>query len=184
MRTILVNPNFPVGSSLVDPVLQSPVGRNLFFYRAIQKRPRQRFTLAFVANDQYEMESIRELAIFNGGYTPMWFDGHTLAETVAPMLVWIGDGVTTEFILPFKNVFPPTCVFTEDGIVKSDWTMPDDGESGITAFTTAPVSGSEVRWQGSRKIKVRLIVADDAVYGSEERADAIFQESIQLEEIS
>lgn len=183
MRTILLRPTIPTPVSLLDPVLEAPLGRGAFAFRPVQKRPLQRFRLRFAGNDQQAMENLRELTFFNGGYTPLWFDGNAWSETREPMLVWIGDGTTKEFILPFSNVFPPTSVFTENGIPKIDWTMPDNGVSGITVFSTAPGNGSEILWKGIRKIKVRVLANRDKVYGSQERAPYLFEETIDLEEL-
>lgn len=183
MRTIFVKPTIPTPAELLDPVLRSPMGRNVFSYRALEKRPRQRFTLRFAANDQETQESLRELTYFNGGYQPVWFDGNAWAETTTPILVWVGDGATKEFILPFTNVFPASSVFYENRVIKSDWTMPDNGVSGITTFTTPPLDGAEITWKGVRKLKVIVVMGRDRVYRSAERAPRVFEESIELEEV-
>lgn len=183
MRTILLRPTIPTTAELKDPVLTTDLGRGTFAYRPLQKRPLQRFSLRCALNDRATQEGLRELATFAGGYTPIWFDGNAWAEIAEPILVFIGNGLDNEIILPFGNVFPATCVFTEDGIVRTDWTTPDDGASGIFTFSSPIADSSELRWSGTRKIKVRIIGSRDSTYQSIERAPFQFEETIELEEI-
>lgn len=182
MRTLLVRPTIPTPTEILDPVLEAPLGREEYSRRPLTKRARREFDLTFAVNDQYGAERVQEIATYSGGYTPLWFDGNAWSEIQNPYLVFVGDGVTTQIIVPFKNLFPSSCVFYEDGIVKTDWTMPDDGVSGIVVFTTPPASESEITFIGKRKIKVVLVAEEHSVQ-SAEIAPFEFRERFRLREL-
>lgn len=182
MRTLLLPPSWPIESNYVAPTRRTEVGSGAYMTQRRYFKLYRWFRLGFRANDQYEQERLEELMAFCRLDTPFWFDGAGRGEITTPERFWDGDGVTKEFMLPFNNCFPPSWVFYENGVEKTDWTMV--GEVGAITFTTAPEDESEITGSGIRQFKVKAMGEQDRLFDTDsEFAPQLYQQGVTLMEV-
>lgn len=167
-------------------VLSPTMRGGLGVWRAIRTRrryfkPLHLFKLSFKNDDQYNAERLYEFALYHRGDTAFYFDGGGALEISNPIFLFLGDGATTQFSLPFDNLFGPTWSFFENGIPKTDWTLTE--ASGALTFTTAPANNSEISGKGKRKAKVKFWFGGDAVYSRSEFFLNLYSEGIELHEV-
>jgi hypothetical protein len=157
MRTLFLDIKHPIESRLLDPSTSDDLGGAAKTIHKKLQKPIREFSLEpwdQLLRDQ--MEVIRN-EVHAGRITGVfWLDGDQYGDITEPIFIADGNGVQTEFPMPFDNIFAPSWIIYEDGVAITNWTMKE--ESGILVCGTAP-SG---RLTGIGKRKFRVIFRDSS----------------------
>jgi len=160
MRTLFLDVKRPVESRLLDPSTAEDLGGAAKSINKKLYKPVREFSLE--PWDQLlrtQMEIIRN-EIHAGRITGVfWLDGDQYGDITEPIFIAEGNGVQTEFPLPFDNVFAPSWVIYVNGVVYTNWTMQE--ESGVLVCGTAPTG--RITGKGKRKFRVIMQNSSESI---------------------
>jgi|SRR5689334_1473379 len=141
---------------------------------------------------QEKLESILGLLEYVQGDEAIWFDGAGFGEVADPILIWIGDGGTTDIRLPHRYVYVSTLVIYLNGTVFTDW-IPLGGDGVVTCDSirtgTAAASDYWITAKYRRKIKCLVKVEDKITRARQFRdpsfvANNIHRLTVSLDEVA
>jgi len=173
------------------PVLKDAKGAGAMAYRRKWPRGLSSWELA-IPGRQDLLDPILGLLEFAQGDTPVWFDGAGFGEIVSPILLMIGDGTTTDILLPHRywNVVE-TVIYINDAPTNV-W-APLASADGIwmdsIRLTGAPSLNTIVTGKSRRKIKCVLRVEDKVerqrqFRNSSTSTDSIYALRLFLDEVA
>ena len=163
MRTLAIDPSYPVTRRMVAPVRRSEQGGPNITLRRKTDLPFYEFSISLPLEDELTFESLDALLAEVQGDTPFWFDGSRFAEVRNPRQIGIGDASRTDFYLPFRNVFANSCILKINGVINSAWTMVES--TGLVNFTSAPAANAQIALTAARmRYKVVAWYGDTYLY--------------------
>jgi len=181
MNALIIDPDYPVQIRPIDPTRRDPVGGGALSIIDQWAKPKNEFTLVFPTNDIAAAEALYAFYLRHRGSNPFWFDGAGRCEITVPQVFWIGDGVTTEFMLPFDNLLISTWVFYQNGAPHTGWTM--DEASGLVTWSSPPVIYVQISGKGKWLSKCVFWGDGESLYSSAEFASRIFGDGITIREV-
>lgn len=187
--TILAAPEHVLPQTISMPTLKDPVGNGTMMFRRLQKRPLSSWEL-IVPGRQELLAPLLGLLEHLQGDTPFWFDGAGFGEAVAPVLVSIGVGNTTDYNLPHRFVFVSSLVIYINGSRYQAWyPLGGDGVFCDTIrFSSYINSNYPITAKYRRKIKCVLRTEDKTEmsrsFRSQITAENIHRLKLTIEEVA
>jgi len=183
MYTLLLDSSYPVKRRPYAPVRRNNVGSAGMALGRKVEAPYYDFTVMLSYIEQEVAEALAGFAAYHMGDVSFWFDGGGRGDITTPALVGFGDGVTTQFHLPNRNVFGPSLVMDVNYVVNTSWTI--DEPVGLVTFTSAPAANAVVRAARYRcKHECVFWYEGDFIYTEEEFHKMVFKHGeIGLREI-
>jgi len=115
-------------------------------FRRRLTRPLGKWELIFPGTKEV-LDSLSGMLATAQGDTRIKFDGAAMLEVTDPIIIAVGDGQTTDFMLPHRNVYVSSTVIYLNGIATNAW-QPLGGD-GVTMFqirmTSAPGQFSQIK---------------------------------------
>jgi len=143
------------------PVLKDAKGGGAMAARRKWPRGLSSWELA-VPGTQELLDPILGLLEYAQGDTPIYFDGAGFGEMTSPILLFIGDGVTTDITLPHRFwSISATVIYTSGGVdtgwlpLANDMTWMDSIRMAVPPAVNAIITG-----KSRRKVKCLLRVED------------------------
>lgn len=172
MRATFLDVSYPLESNLLDPPIRSAMGDSALSTGRKLEKPRRQFVITIAGEYLLsgQMELLRN-AIHSARITGvMWYDGGSWNEITEP--IWIADGnsVQTEFLMPFDNVYAPSWILYENGVINTGWTMKE--QSGVVVFNTAPTG--RITGKGKRKFRVVMEDQSDVILKETQHHQQVF----------
>jgi hypothetical protein len=161
MRGIFIDIQRPLDSKLIDPLEVNSLGEAAVSLVNKLSKPRREFSIrSWDTLLQSQIEQIRN-EIHAGRSTGVFFtDGDIWADITEPMFVANGNGIQKQIPLPVDNIFPSSCSFYDNGVLKTDWTIIRDPATVV--FTAAPTG--RITFTGKRKFRVVLTANDGSIF--------------------
>jgi hypothetical protein len=183
MRTLLLNPNYEVKMDFLAPAARDPLGQGNMLSKRAWSRGRHSFTLRAQLQIKEEAEALYEWYQYHQGDTAFRFDGAQWGKVERPMFFGYGDGDTTDFFLPRRNIYPSSWITYENRIAKTDWTVISQSEGSIH-YETAPAENAELTGKGWNWFPCLFFYEQEKAFTSSEFYHRLFgSEGIELREV-
>jgi hypothetical protein len=158
MFTVYASPTHVLPQGIAMPTLVDDLGGGAQSFRRRFTRPLSRWTFE-VPGIQSVLDPQEGFFKYTQSDTPFWFDGAGAEEVSVPVILGVGDGVKTDFILNDCHVFVNSLVVYANGGLITSWDAL--GGDGITCqtirFTAAPAVNVQITAKYRRKYKVVLV---------------------------
>jgi hypothetical protein len=173
------------------PTLKDQVGGGTLEVRRTNTRTLKRWELVFPGM-QDKLDPLSGFFEMIQGDTPFWFDGAGTLDLVEPILIAVGDGTTTVFRLPHRNVFVASAIIYLNGAATNNWTPSGAANDGVTMdnliFSSPPGNYAQIRARYRRKAKVLVdtdsnVSRDRAFRDQRNAASSVYQSRVTLMEV-
>lgn len=187
--TAFTSPTHFLTEEIDMPTHEDELGGGAKAFRRQQTRALRRWELNIPARHE-GMDGFIGLLEMVQGDTPIFFDGAGMLEVVEPILIAVGDGTTTDIILPHRFVFVSSVIVYLNGGVFNAWAPLGDGITmDSLRFDSAIPNDGIVTAKYRRKAKTVLRTED---IGRRERvlrfqdneAKSIYRSRLVLQEVA
>jgi hypothetical protein len=165
MYTVIASPTHVYPLTIAAPVLKDDL-TGAYQYRRRLTRTLKKWEMT-VAGTQERLETLRGLLAISQGDTPGWYDGSGIIEVVDPILIGIGNGTTTDFLLPDRYVFAASTIVYFNGGPTANW-QPLGGDYMVMdqiRCSPAPAANVQITAKYRRKAKVVINTEADVEHG-------------------
>jgi len=148
----------PMDVEIMDYVSRTEQGAAAFGARSGSQKQFRKFMIS-IPNYLRQQEDM--LTSFLGkarGTNRVWFDGGNKGDIQNPQLVDIADGVSTQYMIPYNNVFGPSSIVLVNGVIVTNWTITES--TGLLVFTAPPAVNARIEWYGRRKVRCIIVGTD------------------------
>jgi len=145
MYTVIASPTHVLPHKVTAVTLKDDVHEAYEFRRRLT-RPLGKWELLFPGTKEV-LDSLSGMLHAAQGDTLIKFDGAGMLEVTDPIIIGVGDGTTTDFMLPHRNVYVSSTVLYLNGSATNAW-QPLGGD-GVTMYqirmTAAPGTWSQIK---------------------------------------
>jgi len=164
-QTAFIAPTHVLPERMDAPRYMDEIGNGVQFVRRKWIRSRSSWEIE-VPGKQELLDPFWGLIEYAQGDRIIWFDGAGFGEVTYPTLIAEGDGTTTEFRLPHKNIYVASFVLYHQDALSTAWApLGGDGVTMDAITATGVGAGVALKAKYRRKIKCLLRVEDNPERG-------------------
>ena len=142
MRTWIIQSDQPVEAKIKARAIQTASGGGAVALHETWDRKIIEWTIQSTLEIREQMEHHQDMILYHKGGKVFWFDGGENGDIRNPMFLGYGDGVRTDFFIPYRFVYAPSLVMRVNYAVDSGWTLTES--TGLVRFSTPPPVDSHV----------------------------------------
>ena len=179
MKTFCLYSNESIDSQFLASVLQGKVSSELTALEQVSEIGVWEWTVNSSLEDRWMMEHHQSMVRYHKGSKVFWYDGGTATEVLNRIFIGYGDGVTTDFLMPFRWMYKQSLVISINYSVTGSWTL----NGRVLSFTSAPADKSMIHIDRAKmRFKAFLSVDSDKMYNITDNYKAYGSQNIKIRE--
>ena len=140
MKAWIIQSDQPVSARVKAAAMQTSTGGGAVALHKLWSRRLMEWNITSTKENRAQMEHHQDMLLYHKGVVVFWWDGGINGRVENRLFLGYGNGVDTDFFIPYRFVFAPSLVVSVNYATESAWTLVES--TGMVRFVTAPAVGS------------------------------------------